>query len=179
MSAVSVAEKETRRVPWWVILIEGIALVILGLLWLANPGATTVVFVFMLGLYWLVAGLFKIVSIFLDHSMWGWKLFAGIIGILAGILIIQAPLWSSVIVGSTLIIILGIQGLIFGGIGIYQAFKGAGWGTGILGAVSIIFGIYLLANIGAATFVLPWVLGILSLVGGVAVIVLAFRQRSE
>jgi len=179
MSAVSVAEKETRRVPWWVILIEGIALVILGLLWLANPGATTVVFVFMLGLYWLVAGLFKIVSIFLDHSMWGWKLFAGIIGIIAGILIIQAPLWSSFIVGATLIIILGIQGLIFGAIGIYQAFKGAGWGTGILGAVSMIFGLYLLLNIGKATFVLPWVLGILSLVGGIIVIVMAFRQRSE
>ena len=179
MSAASVAEKQTRRVPWWVILIEGIALIVLGLLWLANPGATTVVFVFMLGMYWLIAGLLKIVSIFLDHSMWGWKLFAGIIGIIAGILIIQAPLWSSFIVGATLIIILGIQGLIFGAIGIYQAFKGAGWGTGILGAVSMIFGLYLLLNIGKATFVLPWVLGILSLVGGIVVIVMAFRQRSE
>ncbi len=179
MSAASVAEKETRRVPWWVILIEGIALVILGLLWLANPAATTVVFIFMLGIYWLVAGIFKIISIFLDHSMWGWKLFAGIIGIIAGILIIQHPLWSSVLVSATLIIILGIQGLVFGAIGVYQAFKGAGWGTGILGAISIVFGLYLLFNIGKATFVLPWVLGLLALVGGIVVIVLAFRQRSE
>jgi uncharacterized membrane protein HdeD (DUF308 family) len=83
------------------------------------------------------------------------------------------------VVGATLIIILGIQGLIYGGVSIYQAFKGAGWGVGILGVVSVIFGIYLLANIGASTFVLPWVLGILAIVGGVIAIVMAFRQRSE
>lgn len=176
MSAVSVAE-ETRRPPWWLILIEGIALIILGLLWLANPASTTVVFVWVLGLYWLVAGIFKIVSIFLDHSMWGWKLFAGILGVIAGLIILQHPLWSSVVVGATLIIILGIQGLVFGAIGVFQAFKGAGWGTGILGAISAIFGLYLLLNVGQSTFVLPWVLGILSLIGGVAAIVLAFRQR--
>jgi uncharacterized membrane protein HdeD (DUF308 family) len=179
MSAVGVAERETRRVPWWLLLIEGIALVILGILWLANPATTTIIFVQVLGIYWLVAGIFKLVSIFLDHSMWGWKLASGIIGILAGIVILQHPAWSSVIVGATLVIILGVQGLIFGGIGIFQAFKGAGWGTGILGAISVIFGLYLLLNIGSTTFVLPWVAGILAIVGGIIVIVMAFRQRSE
>jgi uncharacterized membrane protein HdeD (DUF308 family) len=134
--------------------------------------------IWVLGLYWLVGGLFKIVSIFLDHSMWGWKLIAGIIGIIAGIIVMQHPLWSSVVVGATLIIILGIQGIIFGAIGVYQAFKGAGWGAGILGAISVIFGIYLLANIGRSTFVLPWVLGIFAIAGGIAAIVMAFRQRS-
>jgi uncharacterized membrane protein HdeD (DUF308 family) len=178
MSAFSVAEGETRSLPWWLFLIEGIALVILGILWLANPAATTVAFVWAIGLYWLVGGLFKIVSIFLDHSMWGWKLIAGILGIVAGIIVMQHPLWSPIIVGATLIIILGIQGIIFGGIGIYQAFKGAGWAAGIMGAISVIFGIYLLANVGAATFVLPWVLGILAIVGGIVTIVMAFRQRS-
>ena len=176
--AVSVVEKETKAVPWWLILIEGIALIILGLLWLSNPKATTLVVMQLVGLYWLIAGIFKLISIFLDHSMWGWKLFAGILGIIAGILVLQNPLWSTVIVGATLIIVLGIQGLIYGGIGIWQAFKGAGWGTGILGAISVIFGIILLANVWVAAFALPWVLGIFSLIGGIAAIVIAFRQRS-
>lgn len=176
MSAVSVVE-ETRRPPWWLILIEGVALVILGLLWLANPASTTVVFIWVLGLYWLIGGILRIVSIFLDHSMWGWKLFAGILGVIAGIIVMQHPLWSSVVVGATLIVILGIQGIIFGAIGVYQAFKGAGWGTGILGAISAIFGLYLLLNVAQSAFVLPWVLGILSVVAGIAVIVMAFRQR--
>ena len=175
----NVVEKETKAVPWWLILIEGVALVVLGLLWLSNPKATTLVVMQLVGLYWLIAGIFKLISIFLDHSMWGWKLFAGILGIIAGILVLQNPLWSSVIVGATLIIVLGIQGLIYGGIGIWQAFKGAGWGTGILGVISVIFGIILLTTIKASPFALPWVLGIFSLISGIAAIVIAFRQRSQ
>ena len=66
-----------------------------------------------------------------------------------------------------------------GGIGIWQAFKGAGWGTGILAAISVIFGIVLLANVWVSAFALPWVLGIFSLVGGIAAIVIAFRRRSR
>ena len=169
---------ETRQTYWWLILLEGIALIILGFLMLTNTAQATLIFIQVLGIYWLIAGIFKIISIFLDHSMWGWKLFAGILGILAGIIVLNHPLWSPFVIGATLVIILGIQGLIFGAIGLYQAFKGAGWGTGILGALSIIFGLYLLFNIGAATFVLPWVLGILAIVGGIAAIVMAFRVKS-
>jgi len=138
---------------------------------------TAVIFIQFMGIYWLVGGIFKLISIFLDSSMWGWKLFAGILGILAGIVVLQHPLWSPFVVGSTLVIILGLQGTIYGGIGVSQAFKGAGWGAGILGAISIIFGIYLLANIGASTLVLPWVVGVLALVGGVSAIVMAFRLK--
>jgi uncharacterized membrane protein HdeD (DUF308 family) len=65
-----------------------------------------------------------------------------------------------------------------GALAVWQAFKGAGWGAGILGAVSVLFGIYLLANIGQSTLVLPWVLGILALIGGVAAVAMAFRLKS-
>ena len=176
-AAAQVSRGDSQGVPWWLVLLEGIALIILGALLLLKPGMTTIVFVQFLGIYWLVAGIFKIISIFLDRSMWGWKLFAGILGIIAGIIVLQHPVWSPFVVGATLIIILGIQGLIYGAIGLFQAFKGAGWGVGILGAVSILFGIYLLANLQAATLVLPWVVGVLAIVGGIAAIVVAFRIR--
>ena len=175
--AAQVSRDDSQGVPWWLVLLEGIALIILGILLLLKPGMTTIVFIQFLGIYWLVAGLFKIISIFLDRSMGGWKLFAGILGIIAGIIVLRHPVWSPFVVGATLIIILGIQGIVYGGIGLFQAFKGAGWGVGILGAISILFGIYLLANIQAATLVLPWVVGILAIVGGIAAIVMAFRIR--
>lgn len=170
-------ERGRADFPWWLILIEGIALMVLGILWFASPGMTTLVAVTFLGVYWLVAGIFEIIGIFMDRSMWGWKLFIGILGILAGIAVMRHPLWSSALVGATLVIMLGIQGLIIGGVRIYQAFKGAGWGAAILGAVSILFGILLLANVWIATFTLPWVLGTLALVGGIAAIVMAFRLK--
>lgn len=176
MSAATVSRSEPP-IPWWLVLLEGIALIVLGILLLTSPGQTTVILVQFIGIYWLVAGMFKIISIFLDSSMWGWKLFAGIVGILAGIVVLQHPVWSPLVLGSTLIIILGIQGIVMGGVSIYQAFKGAGWGAGILGVVSLIFGVYLLLNVGQSTLVLPWVLGILAIIGGIAAIVMAFRVK--
>jgi len=176
MSTATVSRSESE-IPWWLVLLEGIALVILGGLWLASPGMTSVVVVTMLGLYWLIAGIFGIVSIFLDKTMWGWKLFSGILGIVAGLIVLQHPLWSPFVIGATLIIILGIQGLIIGGIRIFAAFKGAGWGVGILGALSILFGLVLLYNVWFAAIALPWVLGILAIVFGIAAIVMAFRMK--
>jgi uncharacterized membrane protein HdeD (DUF308 family) len=78
-----------------------------------------------------------------------------------------------------LVLLLGIQGLIVGIISLVMAFKGGGWGAGILGAISIVFGLILVlnfANLGTvAAFV--WVVAIFALVGGVVQIVQAFRQR--
>lgn len=171
------AAVQERELPWWLVLIEGIALLILGIFLLAKPGMTSVIVVQFLGIYWFIAGIFKIIGIFVDSELWGWKLFAGIIGILAGIAVIQHPLWSATIVGNTLIIFLGIGGIIMGGVSLYQAFKGAGLVTGILGVVSVILGIALLLNVWVFTFSLPWVLGILALAGGVATIVASFRLK--
>jgi uncharacterized membrane protein HdeD (DUF308 family) len=172
-----VKQAEAVGVPWWMVLIEGIALLILGVLLIANPGMTAVILVQFVGLYWLIAGIFKIISIFLDSSMWGWKLVGGIIGIIAGILVLQHPLWSPFVVGGSLVIILGIQGIIIGIVGLVQAFQGAGWGAGILGAISILIGILFLANIWAFTFSLPWAIAILALIGGVIAIVGAFKLK--
>jgi uncharacterized membrane protein HdeD (DUF308 family) len=171
-------ELETRQVHWWLVLIEGILAILLGVLLLARPGVGMVSMVFVLGIYWFIKGIFLIISIFLDHSMWGWKLFAGIIGILAGIYILQYPVGSTFVVSATAIIMLGIGGIIMGIVNLVQAFSGAGWGVGILGVLSIIFGIILLGNTLIAVALLPWVLGFTFIFGGIAAIVMAFRLRT-
>jgi len=170
-------QQEKQNIPWWVVLLQGIAAVILGLFLLAKPGMTMVVVVQLIGIYWFVAGIFQIVAIFIDHTQWGWKLFSGILGIIAGMIIIEHPLWSPILLTSVLIIVLGIEGLIIGIINLIQAFKGGGWGVGILGALSILFGLVLLANVLLATFSVPWVLGVLGIVGGVIAIIYSFRLK--
>jgi uncharacterized membrane protein HdeD (DUF308 family) len=171
------ASQEGPVVPWWLVLLQGIALVILGLLLLANPGSTTFVLVQFLGIYWLVKGIFELVSMFIDHRQWGWKLFSGILGIIAGLVILDHPLWATLLVPATLVWLLGFFGIIMGGISIFQAFKGAGWATGLLGVLSIIFGLYLLANTFISTLSLPWVLGIFALVGGAVAIWNSFQVK--
>ena len=125
--AQATMSSEEKLVPWWVVLIEGIAAIIIGILLLVNPRITTVVLIQFLGIYWFIVGIIDIVRIFMDSSMWGWKLFSGIIGILAGIAIINYPLWASVLVPTVLVWVFGFFGIIIGVIGLIQAFQGAGW----------------------------------------------------
>jgi uncharacterized membrane protein HdeD (DUF308 family) len=176
-TAATTTAKQTPTVPWWLILLEGIALLILGVLLLTSPAMTTKVLVQFLGIYWLVRGIFLLVSMFIDHRQWGWKLFSGIIGIIAGIAILDHPLIAALVVPLTAVLLLGIFGIVMGCISIYQAFKGASWGVGVLGVLSIIFGLYLLANKLVSTLAFPWVLGIFALVGGAVAIWNSFKVR--
>ncbi|GMQ79513.1 MAG: hypothetical protein BMS9Abin02_2110 [Anaerolineae bacterium] len=179
MSTETVSPFEEVQTPWWLILVEGIVLLLAGILFLTYPGISAVVAVRILGIYWLIAGIFKIVGIFIDSSRWGWKLIVGVIGIIAGLLVLQAPIGMTLIVGNTLVIVLGIVGLMMGTVSIIQAFQGAGWGTGLLGVLTIILGFVLLANSIKLTFSLPVALGILAIVGGLITIFTAFRVRGE
>ncbi len=166
---------------WWLVLLQGIAVLILGLLFLTSPVVTTAMLILFIGAYWLVDGVFSLVRIFLKDSdvHWGWLLAKGIIGILAGIYVLANPLVSLVILPATLIIIIAIQGIVMGVIGVIQAFRGGGWSAGLLGAVNIIIGTILLMRPLLAATVLPLVLGIFGLVFGVILIIASFRVRSS
>jgi uncharacterized membrane protein HdeD (DUF308 family) len=164
---------------WWIPLIGGIAAIILGLLLLSAPAMTTATLVVFLGIYWLVAGIVSIVTIFTrkDKKGWGWSLFIGILGIIAGLLVLQHPLWSTLLVPAVLVIVLAIDGLIIGVMQMIQGFTGHGFGHVVLGILSIIFGVILLANPWLATLGLPYVLGFFAIVGGIVAIVQAFRMK--
>lgn len=164
--------------PWWIPLIEGIALVIVGILLLTSPINTILLLTRVLGLFWFLSGIFELVSIFVDRSAWGWKLIGGIIGLLAGYYLISAPAVGALVLGFTLVIMLGIQALLLGIIHLIQALRGAGWAIGVIGIVNIIFGVILLGNSLIATATLPWVLGAVAIVGGISAIFMALRLRS-
>jgi uncharacterized membrane protein HdeD (DUF308 family) len=169
MTALPATQETTNKhdFAWWIILIQGILSIIIGVLFLVSPGMSVLVLVQFLGIYWLVAGVLSMVSIFVDRRLWGWKLFAGIIGLLAGISVIQHPVWSAVFLPTVLVVILGIQGILHGIAYIVEAIRGLGWGTAILGVLSILFGIILLSSPLFAAVWLVLFLGGASLVGGI------------
>jgi len=171
---------ETKQMPWWLMLMGGILNVIIGALLLTSPVKTTYTLVLVLGFYWIFSGIFTLVGMFIDHSGWGWKLFMGLISIMAGTLIVRYPIMSALTVPSIMILILGIQGILVGIIGLISAFKGGGWGAGILGVLSIMFGVIICANYSAPGMVLTfiWVVGIFALVGGFVQIFKAFSSRA-
>ena len=171
------AGRRGETLPWWLVLLEGIVAALFGLLLLFAPGATLLFLVQVLGLYLFIAGLFRIIGIFVDSSLWGLKLAAGVLCILAGILVLRHPMWSGVLVPTVLVFYIGFLSIFQGGIGIFLAFRGGGWGIGVVGALGILFGLILVSNpiIGVAT--LPLALGIFMLAGGVVAVGQAFRMR--
>lgn len=177
MTATAIDAKP-MRMPWWIPLIQGIAAIIIGILLWTNPFRMANFLVWFIALYWLVTGIISLLRLFVDRSHWGWKVFSGVLGILAGWILLDAGAAErTLIFGWTVVIILAIQGIIMGIISLIEAFRGGGWGPGIIGVLSIIFGILLWTNSVAATLMLPWVIGIFMIVGGIIAIVMAFRLR--
>ena len=174
--AAAVQIRKTVAENWWVFLLEGVAALILGILLLTSPGATLAVIVTYIGVYWLISGIFSLVNIFVGDRRVPWwsSLLSGVIGILAGIFILNHPLLSAVLIPTVLVLVLAIQGLLMGAIKIVQAFSGAGVGVGIVGVLNILLGIFLLVHPLVGVVVLPIVLGAFALVGGIALIVDSF-----
>ena len=183
MTTATAVQAQTGR-PWWLTLISGILATIIGAVLLWSPAKTKVdtymLLVTFLGIWWMVQGIFDIIAIFIDHSMWGWKLFIGIISILAGFYIVSYPIASAVALPKIFVLVLGIWGLMYGIILLIMAFQGGGWGAGILGVLGIIFGIALMANYYAFGMGLAmlWTAAVFAFVGGIVMIFQAFRQRS-
>ena len=163
--------------PWWVGLMQGAFSLIIGFLLLSNPLASTAMIVQFVGMYWLISGVFSLVSIFIDESGRGWKLISGVIGVLAGLSIVNHPIWSTFMLPTVMVIFMGVDGLIIGVIGIIGAFKGGGLASGILGALSFFFGLFLLGSPFIGALALPFVYGALAMVGGIAAIIAAFQQN--
>jgi uncharacterized membrane protein HdeD (DUF308 family) len=177
-------QMQTQQRPWWLTLINGILALVVGsvMLWgtLMNKVDLYMLLVWFLGFYWLFRGIFDIVYMFIDHTAWGWKLFMGIVGIMAGSYILMYPVVSALALPKIFVLVLGIWGLVEGIVLLIMAFQGGGWGAGILGALAIIFGGVLIANYTAPGMGLAyiWVASVMAVIGGIFLIVRAFQARS-
>jgi uncharacterized membrane protein HdeD (DUF308 family) len=163
--------------PWWLVLIEGVAALILGILLLLAPGKALVALVGIVGLYFLVRGILYIVEIFRDQTQWLAKVIAGVLSIIIGIIVVQHPAWAAALVPATVGWIVGIGTIAVGAIGLGQAVSGEGWWRGVLGFLAILIGIAFIFNPLNASSIVPVVLGIVGILVGLVGIVWAFRLR--
>lgn len=150
----------------YILLFGGIVSLVFGLLLLTQPTATLSLIMLLVGLSWFIWGIVLLLGIFIDKAEWGWKLFGGVIGIAAGLLVFQNPVASTVAVPAVVAIILGIMGLLIGISALIAAFQGEGWGVGIFGGISILLGLLLMFNSLVGGQVLIWVSAVLLIVQG-------------
>ncbi|HEY1291760.1 MAG TPA: DUF308 domain-containing protein [Chloroflexota bacterium] len=163
---------------WWVVLLQGIAAVVIGILLFTDPASTLVTLTLFLGVYWFIHGILELVHMFGAASNWGWHLIGGLIGVLCGLAIVRNPLWATVLIPATLVWLLGVAGIVMGIISLIEAFRGGGWGPGVLGVLSIILGLVLLfGNTLIAATVLVLTIAGIAVIGGIVAIIMSFQIK--
>lgn len=189
MNELSLAADTMRTVvrkTWWIMLIQGICALIIGILLFTNTAATLITLAIFLGAYWLITGIFDIIGAFTRRNgdrHWFWSLLAGIIGIVAGFLLISQPLTGAVVLPVVLAILIGIAAIVSGIFNIIWAIRarneirGEGWII-LWGVISIILGLWILSTPVISGAALVWVAAIAAVIGGIVMIIFSFRMRS-
>ena len=161
----------------YVLLFGGIVSLVFGILLITQTGAALTLVMLLLGLSWFIQGIFTLLSIFIDKSRWGWKLFGGVIGIAAGLLVFSNPVASTVAGLALVAILVGLFGVLIGISALIGAFQGEGWGAGIFGAVSLIIGLLLIFNAWIGAELLVTLTALLLVVQGIVGVVFSFIKK--
>jgi uncharacterized membrane protein HdeD (DUF308 family) len=169
--------------PWWLTLIMGIAAVVIGgILIFGSLTAQTRLYLLLIqlvGIWWLIDGITTIIYMFVDRSAWGWKLAAGIVGMLAGGWILIYPVYAAVALPRIFLLIIGIWGVVYGGQLLFASLRTRAWASVALGAITVVLGLILIANADEA----GWGLSLITMaawfafLGGFVVIYRALRER--
>jgi len=176
--------KQVASAIWWLVLLRGIAAVLLGILLFTNPDAILSVVIIFLGIYWVVDGIITLLASFTgreEHSNWGWGIFVGIISILAGLAVLSQPVLTAIFTAQFIVSFVGIMIIISGVSSIVTGFrlrKTSGEWMMILGGVlGLILGLLLLMNPLFSALVFVNITAIFSIIGGFALIVMAFQVK--
>ena len=97
--------------------IIGVLSIIVGWALLRTPFQSVEVFIFVLGIFWLVQGVMTFVAAFSQKQGRNWRILSGLLGIIAGVIILTYPISSAVtlaLIGGIWLVILGITQVIAG-----------------------------------------------------------------
>jgi uncharacterized membrane protein HdeD (DUF308 family) len=165
---------------WWALALRGLVAVLFGLLTFFLPGITLVTLVLLFGVYSLTDGFFNIVAFFRVAAHHWALLIEGVIGIMAGILTFAWPAITAIALLYLIAFWAMFTGIfeIVAGIRLRKVITNE-WLLLVMGAVSLLFGLFILIapSAGALTIVL-WI-GAYALVFGIFLLALAFRLRGH
>jgi len=161
----------------YILLFGGIISLVFGILLFTQTTATLGLIMLLVGLSWFIQGIVTLAGIFIDKAQWGWKVFSGIIGLAAGLVVLRNPVESTVVIPAIYSILLGIFGLLIGISALIAAFQGEGWGVGIFGAVSLVIGLVMMFNSVVGGAALVWLTALLLVVQGAVGLFWSFSKR--
>ena len=179
--------EKTAEAVWWILLIQGIIMLILGIMLFGHPDKGLVVIVALLGTFWSIKGILDVIVGISGHTdaSRGWIILGGTIATIAGLIILNEPIIKDVIATEFLPMIIAvsiiINGLsqIFVGLDIRildtQLFREHSLYISLIGTIYVAGGILLLTHLTWTAITLSILVGIWALVAGIAQIAIALR----
>ena len=178
---------------WWLVLLRGIAMLVLGGMLIARPGITAFVMIQFLGAYFLVDGVVAIIKSILGRKYmagWGLGILMGLVELLTGIIIFGHPLASTLFTASVLAYSVAFMAIAFGVMGIIAGFQlmkatagseesSVGGVAGMIagGVLAIILGVILIMNPLQSARIYLIIMGAVALICGVVQVISSFQIR--
>jgi uncharacterized membrane protein HdeD (DUF308 family) len=158
-------------------VLGGVAALVFGIILLVRQDEALALLMVILGLWWLIQGAFMLFAIFVDRTDMWWKLIIGVLGVVAGFLVLTNPGEAADVFQGVIGVILGIIGILVGVTSLVGAFRGGGIGAFVFGAVSVLIGVLILLNAQFSTSLLITLFAVLLLIDGVMGIYLGIKYR--
>jgi uncharacterized membrane protein HdeD (DUF308 family) len=167
---------------WWLLLLRGLVATAFGVIAFFWPDITLVALTYLFGIYAIVDGFVAIWAAFNaplgDAGPRWWLGLSGVVSILAGIAAFAYTSMTTLV----LLMVIAIWAIIIGIVQIWGAIElrkilDDTWLLGLTGALSIAFGVIMIAKPGAGAVALVWTIGWFAIVFGGLYIALAFRLR--
>lgn len=181
------ANDKVMQTLWWMVLVRGLLLIGFGALILFKPGSTLLGLLWIMGIYWIVDGLFSLVQAFVGKPQKSrlWLVFAGVLSIFGGLLILGNPLTSAVVSGVFLAYLIGVTIIVSGLMLVFVGGskdgqeKKRGLSSILLGALYVLFGLFLVTHPVLTMSAMAWLFGTWALFSGAVAVVLALRLRRQ
>jgi uncharacterized membrane protein HdeD (DUF308 family) len=183
LEEVQRAITQSIREHWVLFLIEGIILVVLGVLAIVVPVVATLAVAILLGWLFLISGIVGLVTTFMARQAPGfwWSLLSGVLAIVAGLVLLGWPVSGAVSLTLLLIVFFTIEGVLTIMYALEHKRELSGrWGWMLAsGIVDLVLAALILAGLpGTAAWALGLLAGINMLFGGSAMIAMALQARS-
>jgi uncharacterized membrane protein HdeD (DUF308 family) len=161
----------------WALGLWGVLSVIFGVLIVAWPGITLKAFLIVLGIYLLSVGAVMLVgSLANREGHWASTALIGVISAVAGLYVFANPGISALVALS----VIAIWAIVVGMLQVVVGFEGKNdWVMIFAGSVYTLFGFYIFANPAGGALTLVWLVGLSTIVGGIALVVAAFEANNE
>ena len=174
---------------WWTFALRGALAILIAMLAFVAPGAALFALALTFGAFAFADGVLELVAAvrrMRKGERWGWLLFSGVLGVLAGIAVLVAPMVATILLASFVWAAIAFWSIATGASQIVAAVRlrreieGEVW-LGLSGLVSVLLGaavvLLMFTRPIESLLALGWLLGSFAALYGAFLIMLGFRLR--